>query len=218
MSKRGIFITFEGIDSCGKSVQLELLAQKIVNHGITVTIMREPGGTEISEKIRTILLDQSPESMSPLTELLLFSAARAQLLQNKISPLLESGHIILCDRFYDSTTAYQGYGRGIDISFILHLNDFVSQKIAPDTTYLFDITVSEMNNRIKQNNLKIDRMESQSLEFFEKVRQGYLTIANNNPDRFVVLNGHKSIEDIEDDIWNHFQGKYLHGGVNDQKK
>lgn len=216
MSIRGKFITFEGIDSCGKSVQLELLSQKIVNHGKSVTIIREPGGTEIAEKIRTITLENSSESMNPLTEFLLFSAARAQLVENKISPLLASGHIILCDRFYDSSTAYQGYGRGIDISFILSLNDFVSQKIVPDTTYLFDITVSEMQSRITKNNVRVDRMESESLQFYERVRQGYLNIARDNSGRFVVLNGHESIDVLESEIWNHFRRHYLQGGVNDK--
>jgi len=209
---KGTFITFEGIDSCGKSIQLELLAQKIVNHHKSLSIIREPGGTPVAENIRTLLLDNTEESMSPATELLLFSAARAQLVEQKISPLLDSDHFILCDRFYDSTTAYQGYGRGIDIEFIQRLNDFASHGIKPDITFLFDISVKEMNIRMLKNEIKADRMESESKLFFERVRQGFLKIANDNPDRFVVLDGHKPIKDIEENIWNYFRSKYLQGG------
>lgn len=207
----GILITFEGIDFCGKSVQMELLVNKIVNLGKSVVVIREPGGTLIAEKIRDVLLKKEHEEISPLTEFLLYSAARAQVVQEKIFPNLAENKIVICDRFYDSTTAYQGYGREIELSLIHKINQLVTQGISPQITFLLDIEIDELEKRKRKINVRLDRMERETLTFFNKVRQGYLSIAKNNPQRFKIINGNKSISEIENEIWNHFWN-YLQGG------
>jgi len=207
----GIFVTFEGIDYCGKSLQLELLSQKIVNHGRLVSVIREPGGTVISEKIRDVLLKNEHNQMNSVTEILLYSAARSQVVSEKIVPHLNDGKIVLCDRFFDSTTAYQGYGRGIDLKFVENINRVATQNISPDITYLLDISVDVYHERQNKINAEPDRMEAEGNVFFEKVRQGFLTIARQNTDRFVIIDGSKSIPEIEDIIWQHFWS-YLQGG------
>ncbi|MBD3290630.1 dTMP kinase [candidate division KSB1 bacterium] len=207
----GLFVTFEGIDFCGKSVQLELLTQKIVNLGKSHLIIREPGGTIISEKIRDVLLEKSTEKMDPISEIFLYSAARAQLTRHKIIPGLQSGNIVICDRFFDSTTAYQGYGRGIDLDFVKQINRMATQNILPDITFLLDITIDEMEKRKQESKVIPDRMEDESRVFFEKVRQGYLTIGSENPERFVIIDGSRKIPEIETEIWKHVY-KYLQGG------
>lgn len=208
---KGILITFEGIDFCGKSVQLELLAKKIVNSGKSVVVIREPGGTVISEKIREVLLKKERETMNAVTEFLLYSAARAQLVQEKIVPDLNAGKIILCDRFYDSSTAYQGYGRGIKLNMVHQINKLATQDTSPDITFLLDITIAEVEKRKKKINARLDRMEDESKTFFNKVRQGYLKIAEANSQRYKIVDGTKSIPEIENEIWNHFWS-YLQGG------
>ncbi len=207
----GLFVTFEGIDFCGKSVQLELLTQKIVNLDKSYLVIREPGGTHISEKIRDVLLQKSNEIMNPLSEIFLYSAARAQLTQHKIIPGLKTGNIILCDRFFDSTTAYQGYGRGIELNLVKQINRMATQNILPEITFLLDITIDEMEKRKKISNTTLDRMEQESRAFFETVRQGYLKIAQEEPERFIIIDGSKPIPVIENEIWNHFQ-EHLQGG------
>ncbi len=205
-----MLITFEGIDYCGKSVQLELLAQKIVNQHKPVVIIREPGGTLISEKIRDVLLNREHKFMNPVTEMLLYNAARAQLIQEKILPNLREGKIILCDRFYDSTTAYQGYGRGIDLNLIQQVNQLATQHISPDITFLLDIELDEVVKRQQKSKAQLDRMESENRDFFERVKKGFLAIAEANPRRFRVIDGGKSISEIEEIIgnyfWSHLQG------------
>ena len=207
---KGKLITFEGIDYCGKSIQMELLKKKIVNLGKPVLIIREPGGTLVSEKIRDILLKRENELMSPVTEYLLFSAARAQLVQHKILPNLKAGKTILCDRFYDSSTAYQGYGRGIDLDRVNLINKLATQNISPDITFLLDIDIDEVERRKEKSQRKLDRIEQETRTFFNKVRQGYLTIAENNPNRFKIIDGTKSIPEIENIIWSIFNS-YLQG-------
>lgn len=207
----GLFVTFEGIDFCGKSVQLELLTRKIVNLHKSYLIIREPGGTHISEKIREVLLQKSEEVMNPFSEIFLYSAARAQLTQQKIIPGLKNGSIILCDRFFDSTTAYQGYGRGIELDFVRQINRMATQNILPDITFLLDISIDEMEKRKKISNATLDRMEQESRIFFERVRQGYLKIAQQESERFIIIDGGKAIPVIENEIWYHFQ-KHLQGG------
>ncbi len=197
----GTLITFEGIDLCGKSVQIDQLAAKLHAHHLPFVLLREPGGTIIAEKIRDTLLSKVAEPMCPMTEFLLYSAARAQLVQEKIIPALNQGLLVICDRFYDSSTAYQGYGRGIDLDFVERTNRMVTQGIVPDLTFLIDIDLDEMERRKKAMNKKLDRMEDQHRSFFERVRNGYFAIAARQSERFRIIDGKSTIPIIADEIW-----------------
>lgn len=195
-----MFITFEGVDLCGKTTQAEILVQRLRNSSFDVTFLREPGGTKISELIRNILLDSQNKEMDPITELFLFSASRAQLVREVIIPSLNSGKIVVCDRFYDSTLAYQGYGRGIEIEKIKIVNELASGGLVPDLTFLIDIPVDEIYKRKKEKYGDFDRMERSGTEFYERVRKGYLEIAKAS-DRFFIIDGKKKIDEISDQIW-----------------
>ena len=197
-----MFITFEGIDFCGKSTQVELLQNYLINKGKKVLLIREPGGTEISEKIRTILLDKKNCKMSIESEILLFSAARAQLVREKIRPFLDEGYYIISDRFHDSTTAYQGYGRGIPIESVIHINKIAIDNTIPDITFFIDIPVSVSVNRknLKHQN-ELDRIEISKDHFYDKVRSGYLQIALQEK-RFRVIDGTLNIAEIHNIITN----------------
>lgn len=200
----GFLISFEGIDFCGKSVQIENFITRLEKHGIRYLLVREPGGTAIAEQIRETLLTKVHEQIIPATEYLLYSAARAQLVEQKIIPALHNGNVVICDRFYDSSTAYQGYGRGIDRAIVQQINHFATQGIIPDLTVLIDIDVDEMEHRKMRMRRELDRMESQTRDFFEKVRQGFLQIARQESERFYVINGSKTIEIIAHEIWECF--------------
>ncbi len=200
-----MFITFEGVDLCGKTTQAEILVERLKSLGYDVLFVREPGGTKISEAIRNILLSEQNREMDPLTELFLFSASRAQLVKEAIIPALRSGKIVICDRFYDSTLAYQGYGRGIDIEKIKIINELASSGIVPDITFLIDIPVEEIYRRKISKSTEMrkdqgDRMESSGFDFFERVRNGYLEIAKES-ERFIVIDGMKDIDEISQQIW-----------------
>lgn len=197
----GKLITFEGIDLCGKSVQIEQLVAKLHAKNFPFVLLREPGGTLIAEKIRDTLLSKVLEPMNPITEYLLYSAARAQLVQEKIIPALKQGLLVICDRFFDSSTAYQGYGRGIDLDFVERTNRFVTQGIMPNLTFLIDIDLDEMEQRKKRMNKQLDRMEDQDRTFFERVRNGYFEIAAKQSERFCIINGKSTIQIIADEIW-----------------
>ncbi|MBC8185968.1 dTMP kinase [candidate division KSB1 bacterium] len=199
-------ITFEGIDLCGKSVQIKRLEEKLFTRNIPYLLLREPGGTIFSEKIREVLLTKENETMNPVTEFLLFSAARAQIVRQKILPALEKGLVVICDRYFDSSTAYQGYGRGIDLNMIDKINEFATETIKPNLSFLIDIDLDEMEKRKKLQESELDRMEDQAKEFFEKVRNGYLTIANKEQERFVVIDGKNTIDAIADEIWERVEG------------
>ncbi|HKJ82062.1 MAG TPA: dTMP kinase [Ignavibacteriaceae bacterium] len=195
-----MFITFEGIDFCGKSTQVELLRNYLVAQNNKVEIIREPGGTEISETVRSVLLDKKHNKMFMETEIFLFSASRAQLVREKIRPFLKQGFYVISDRFHDSTTAYQGYGRGIDHETVRHINKLAIDEAIPDLTFIIDITVEVANERkANKENLDLDRMELSGNPFFEKVRHGYLEMANME-DRFRVIDGTLSPEIIHDKI------------------
>ncbi len=195
-----MFITFEGIDFCGKSTQVELLKKYFIEQNKKVEIIREPGGTEISELVRSILLDKKHYHMVMETEIFLFSAARAQLVREKIRPYLNQGIYVISDRFHDSTTAYQGFGRGIDIESVNHINNLAIGETVPDLTFFIDITVEEADRRKKlMRNFDPDRIEISDSSFYEKVRAGYLYIADQNS-RMKVIDGMKSIEVIHDGI------------------
>lgn len=208
-------ITFEGLDFCGKSVQIEELITRLQDHQIPYVLLREPGGTVIAEKIRNILLTKEKELMSPMTEFLLYSAARAQLVTEKIIPALQQGMLVICDRFYDSSTAYQGYGRDIDLKVIHQINNFATKGIKPTLTFFIDIDVAEMENRKLRVNKRLDRMEEQDKFFFEKVRQGYFKMVNQESERFYVIDGKKTIQSIAKEIWLQVQ-KLSCGGNHEQ--
>ncbi|OQX84654.1 dTMP kinase [candidate division KSB1 bacterium 4484_87] len=209
MNKSGYLITFEGIDGCGKSVQVQRLTEKLDEKGFEYILLREPGGTLISEKIREVLLTKAEEPMTPLAEFLLFSAARAQLTNYTILPALKEGKIIILDRFFDSSTAYQGYGRGIDPDFIQRVNRMATSGTDPDLTFFLDIDLEEMKKRRKKSGKALDRMEDQALEFFNRVREGYQELARANSERFYIIDGKKSIDEISREIWQEIEQRIL---------
>lgn len=195
-----MFISFEGIDFCGKSTQIKLLQKHLEDKKFVVRIIREPGGTEISEQIRTILLSKKNNLMTLETEILLFASSRAQLVREKLRPYLDKGYYVISDRFHDSTTAYQGYGRGIPLETVKHIHEISIGNTIPELTFFIDIPVAEAERRmglISSNQL--DRIEVSKKTFFEDVRKGYLEIARNE-ERFRVLNGLNSIEEIHEEI------------------
>lgn len=195
-----MFITFEGIDFCGKSTQVELLKNFLLQKGKKVIVIREPGGTKISERIREILLDKKNEEMQFETEFLLFSASRSQLVREVIAPNLEKGFIVISDRFHDSSTAYQGYGRGLDIQKIKVINSFAIGRFVPNLTFLIDIPVEEsIKRKLLKSNDELDRIEISSKKFFNNVRNGYLEIAKEES-RFTIIDGTQSIEKIHNQI------------------
>lgn len=195
-----MFISFEGIDFSGKSTQIEILKDYLVDHNKKVEILREPGGTEISEKVRRILLDNKNEKMFAEAELLLFSASRAQLLREKIRPYLQKGIYVISDRFHDSSTAYQGYGRGIPIEVVMKIHQLAIGDTIPDLTFFIDIPVGIANERKKKkSNVKLDRIEMADIEFYNRVRSGYLEIARQE-ERFKVIDGTQNIETIQNQI------------------
>jgi len=194
----GILITFEGIDRCGKSTQVARLEKKLQEANIEFETLREPGSTAVSEQIRRILLSVESGDIDSRCELMLYSAARAQLVNEKIVPGLESGKTIIIDRYFDSTTAYQGYGRKLPIDIIENINQLVSQERKPNLTIIIDISPEDAV--LRRDEAGRDRLERSSLDFFDRVRNGYLEMAKSDS-RFVVLDGNKSIEEIGDEVW-----------------
>lgn len=191
---KGKFITFEGSEGSGKSTQIDLAKQYLESKGKDVLYVREPGGVKISEAIRKILLDPATKDMSDECETLLYMAARAQLVEEVIIPALNSGKVIVCDRFLDSTVAYQGYGNGVDIEKIKKIGKFVTQGFEPDLTFLFDLDVNDGFARI---NRPKDRIEQRSIDYHNRVRKGYLEIAGNAPDRIKLIDACKSKDEIQ---------------------
>ncbi|HVN49512.1 MAG TPA: dTMP kinase [Bacteroidota bacterium] len=198
-----MLITFEGLDYSGKSTQVKMLSDRITMQGNRVLLLREPGGTEIGEKIRKILLDKENISLTDASELFLFSESRSQLVKEVIVPALEGMMTVICDRYFDSTTAYQGYGRKIDLAAIEAINKFAVDGLEPDLTFFLDIPIREIEKRIARAKAKRDRMESNDISFYERVRGGYLQIAKSHS-RYRVLDGLKSIDDLHDEIWQEF--------------
>lgn len=197
---RGHFLTFEGMDGCGKTTQLRLLAQNLRERGREVIETVEPGGTEIGRQIRRILLDPANTAIQPRTELLLYFASRAQNVDEVIRPALEAGSVVLCDRFTDSTLVYQGCGRGLDAAVVLDLDRIACHGLRPATTVLIDIDLETSLSRAKRRNERYGQSESrideESAAFHESVRKGYLALATAEPDRFIVIDGRASIGDV----------------------
>ena len=201
-----MFITFEGIDACGKTTQYRLLTEMLKEKNIPFIFIREPGGTKAGEDIRNILL-HNDYCLSHKTEVLLFVASRAQLTKNIIAPSLEEEKIIIADRFMDSSVAYQGYGRGLGSEIVKSLNNFAVGQYIPDITYFIDITVDEAFKRMKLSK-KNDKIELEGKEFFEKVRNGYLELMKENEDTFIYIDGMKEEEEIFKKIKEVFLQKY----------
>lgn len=198
----GTLITFEGIDGSGKSTQARRLAERLEEQGRSVILVREPGGTPFSERVRTLLLE-SEEEMVPLAEVLLFSAARAQLCAERIGPALGAGEIVICDRFYDSTLAYQGAGREIeDEEWLRELSQRATGGLVPDRTYLVEVPLA---TALARRSVQADRMEGAGRAFYERVMRAYARQADREPDRFRVLDGTAAIETLHEVIWRDVQ-------------
>lgn len=202
---RGAFISFEGSEGCGKSTQVLRLAARLEQAGVRVLITREPGGTAIGEKIRD-LLQFAPESfaMTPETELLLFEASRSQLVRELIRPALENGTAVISDRFFDSTTVYQGVARKLDPEMVATLNNFAVGPDRPDLTIVLDVDVETARARMLRRVrpvAAVDRMEQEPIEFYERVCEAYRALAHAEPDRCLLIDGAKSPDEIENEIW-----------------
>lgn len=195
-----LFITFEGPDGSGKTTQLQCLAEHLQRQGHLVLCTREPGGTAIGEQIRHILHDVNGTDMAPLAEILLYSASRAQLVAQVIKPALVTGGIVLCDRYADSTYAYQGYGRGLDLDALKLITNFATQNVRPDLTIYLDLPVEVGLRRKQQANTagqgEWNRMDQLTLDFHKRVRQGYLTMAQAEPSRWLVIDAGQSVSQI----------------------
>jgi dTMP kinase len=193
------FITVEGIEGAGKTTCLNLIEQRVRQRGHALLVTREPGGTALGEDLRTLLLGHRHEGMADDTELLLMFAARAEHLQARILPALSAGSWVLCDRFTDATYAYQGYGRGIDLGRIAILEQWVQGERRPDLTLLMDLPVEIGLERAGKRSTP-DRFESEAFAFFERVRNGYLSLANAQPDRFRVIDAAQSLQQVSDQV------------------
>jgi dTMP kinase len=196
-SKYGKLISFEGIEGSGKSTLAQELYNYLTSQNYNVVFTREPGGTILGEKIRELLLDENLE-ISDWSELFLFLASRYENTKNVILPNLKRGYIVISDRYLDSTVAYQGYGRGLSFKIIEMLNSISTMDIKPDLTFLIDIPEEISIERIKKKNL--DRIESETIEFYKKVRNGYLELAKNEPQRFIVLDGSLELSKLKEEV------------------
>jgi dTMP kinase len=198
-NKTGLFVTFEGIDGCGKTTQLNMSYRHLRSLGHDVVRLREPGSTPTAEKIRRLLLDRNSQ-LADVTELLLYEAARAEITRTEIVPHLKAGRVVLCDRFYDSTTAYQGYGRGLDLRSVKRLHNLAVGNCRPDLTLVFDVTLTVASTRLGRER---DRLESQPSAFHRRVRDGFLKIAVSEPGRVKVVDGTRSVEQVFADVKKH---------------
>ena len=198
-STKNIFISFEGIDGCGKSTQVDLLIKKLNSLKIRSLLVREPGGSKIAENIRSILLDNANRLMSNETEALLMTASRAQLTREVIIPKLNEGFVVVADRFQDSTIAYQGGGRGLDISFLEMLNLFATNHLIPNMTFYIDISAKEGLKRTISN--EFDRIENAGEAFQVRVRNEYLKLTKKEPQRVFLVDGTKTVTEIHEEIW-----------------
>lgn len=219
---RGAFITFEGSEGCGKSTQVLRLAARLEQAGVRTLITREPGGTAIGEKIRE-LLQFAPESfaMTPEAELLLFEASRSQLVRETIRPALEQGTVVISDRFFDSTTVYQGVARKLEPGIVATLNDFAVGPDRPDLTIILDVDVATARARMQRRVRPVavvDRMEQEPIEFYERVCEAYRDLARREPNRFLLIDGARSSDEIENEIWDAVSQRFPIFAVPDQSK
>lgn len=212
----GQFITFEGIEGGGKTTQIRMAGEYLKHHHIPFLITSEPGGTPLGRKIREILLNRGNYEICAEAEVLLFSAARVQHVRDVISPALSEGKIVLCDRFFDSTLVYQGFGRGLDPDFIRKLNDFTSAGLKPDLTIVFDLPIEiglrRAMERMRAVSATEDRFEGEDLEFHRRIREGYLLLAKQEPERFRVIDSAKDIISINREVCFCLRGRGLMHG------
>ena len=194
-----LFITFEGDEGSGKTLQAEALYKRLSGLGVPVIITHEPGGTPAGDEIANLLKWSQETDISPLTELFLFNASRAQLVADVIRPALEEGKVVICDRFFDSTTTYQSYGRGLDLKMVRAVNNAAAQGLTPHLTVLLDISPEVGFARIK--NREKDRFELEDIAFHRKIREGYLKLAADEPERWLVIDASKSQKEIEEIVW-----------------
>lgn len=202
--KQGLFITLEGLDGCGKSTQAHLLSDYLHALGYDVILTREPGGTPLAEEIRRLILTPSQEELDPMAEILLYTASRAQHVNHMIKPALAAGKIVICERFIDSSLAYQGYGLGRDLSLIREINRVAIGDFQPAVTFLLDMEPEQSGNRVtnRSNVTKtaLDRIEARGLEFQERVREGFLMLAKREPRILLIKVKHRSIQEIQSQL------------------
>ena len=205
----GRFITFEGGEGCGKSTQIRILADRLCAAGKEVLLAREPGGTELAEKIRALVREESDDPPNSRAETLLFLASRAQVVENVIRPALAAGTWVLCDRFADSTFAYQGFGRGLDLDEIKRINSFATGGLVPDRTVLLDVSpevsAKRMRAREAATNTDADRMEKAGDGFHARLKKGFLELAAAEPERFAVISADGGVDEIGEAVWNSVQ-------------
>lgn len=197
---KGKFIVFEGIDGSGKTTQINLLAEDLRSRGFTVLDTREPGGTRVGESIREILLNPAYGELDPRAEALLYAAARAQHVAQVILPALNKGKIVLCDRFLDSSLAYQGFGRGIGVNLLRRINEPATDGLVPDLTIILDSGIENGMDRISQSGRDVDRIEREARTFHRKVRSGYLELAAREPCRYKVINANRPVGQVYADV------------------
>ncbi len=200
--KKGLFITFEGVDGCGKSTQARFLAEYLKEQGMDAVLTREPGGCEISELIRDIILNVKNTAMSSHTEALMYAAARAQLVDEVIRPALNAGRIVICDRFFDSSAAYQGFGRGLGIEYVLGINAHAVESCMPDATFFMDFSPQDARHRMHRRTEK-DRLESEPDEFFERVYAGFSALKQRYPERYICVDVSGTKYETRDKIYAH---------------
>jgi len=202
-----VFITFEGPDGSGKTTQIRLLAEWLREQGREVVLTREPGGTEIGDQIRAVLHETSNTAMGARAEILLYSADRAQHVAQLIQPALAAGRVVISDRYADSTLAYQGYGRGLDLGVLRTITTFATGGLAPDLTVYLDVTPEEGLQRRRLGGDEWNRLDAEALEFHQRVRDGYLKLVEQEPERWVVIDGARSVEEVEAEILTAVQEK-----------
>jgi dTMP kinase len=199
-----MFITFEGVEGCGKTVQARLLAEHLRQMGLPVVLTREPGGTDIGDQIRAVLHDIGNTAMLPTSEILLYSAARAQIVGQLICPALAAGQVVVCDRYADSTLAYQGYGRGLSLEALRYITAFATGGLRPDLTLLLDVDVEAGLGRkhaaFRAQQDELNRMDRQTVDFYTRVRDGYRTLVALEPARWVVVDAGRDIDTIQREI------------------
>ena len=205
-NQSGVFITIEGPDGAGKTTQVQMLKERLIGDGLDVLVTREPGGTAIGEEIRNLLLNPVFKDMTVTCEALLYSAARAQLVAERIKPALDAGCIVVCDRFFDSSTVYQGYAGAEDPEMIKQVNFWATGKVAPDLTFLLNIDAEaglERSRKKRQDNAsgKKDRMEEKALDFHQRVQEGFIKLASWERERFHIIDASRGIDLIHESIW-----------------
>ncbi len=203
LQKKGVFITFEGCEGCGKSTQSRLLHKRLIDLKIPCLLTQEPGGTPLGDRVRDLLKIKRGFAISPEAELLLFNACRAQLVRDVLRPELDRGKVVICDRFTDSTTVYQGYGRGLDLSMVEGINNLATGGLRPDLIILLDMPPQSSLQR--KSSRHTDRFEAEDMSFHQKIRQGYMELARAEPDRWKVIEGNREMQEISREIWITFE-------------